>query len=139
MHYPPSITSLTFYYTACPLLHCPRSSTLSTVYYIIHLLLHCPPFAMHYPPFITSPTFYYTVHSITFAHLLLHCQPIMTHNFYLIHYCVNIGLGNGLLPDGTKPLPEPMLTYPTRHCTTAKRPGMRTLALSTVVSSSSLK
>ena len=22
---------------------------------------------------------------------------------------VNIGLGNGLLPDGTKPLPEPML------------------------------
>ena len=25
---------------------------------------------------------------------------------------VNIGSGNGLLPDGTKPLPEPMLTYP---------------------------
>ena len=24
---------------------------------------------------------------------------------------VNIGPGNGLLPDGTKPLPEPMLTY----------------------------
>ena len=24
---------------------------------------------------------------------------------------VNIGTGNGLLPDGTKPLPEPMLTY----------------------------
>ena len=24
---------------------------------------------------------------------------------------VNIGWGNGLLPDGTKPLPEPMLTY----------------------------
>ena len=24
---------------------------------------------------------------------------------------VNIGSGNGLLPDGTKPLPEPMLTY----------------------------
>ena len=24
---------------------------------------------------------------------------------------VNTGLGNGLLPDGTKPLPEPMLTY----------------------------
>ena len=23
----------------------------------------------------------------------------------------NIGSGNGLLPDGTKPLPEPMLTY----------------------------
>ena len=24
---------------------------------------------------------------------------------------VNIGKGNGLLPDGTKQLPEPMLTY----------------------------
>ena len=24
---------------------------------------------------------------------------------------VDIGLGNGLVPDGTKPLPEPMLTY----------------------------
>ena len=24
---------------------------------------------------------------------------------------VNIGSGNGLLPDGTKPLPEPMFTY----------------------------
>ena len=24
---------------------------------------------------------------------------------------VNIGSGNGLLPDGTKPLPEPILTY----------------------------
>ena len=24
---------------------------------------------------------------------------------------LNIGSGNGLLPDGTKPLPEPMLTY----------------------------
>ena len=24
---------------------------------------------------------------------------------------VNIGLGIGLLPDGTKPLPEPMLAY----------------------------
>ena len=23
----------------------------------------------------------------------------------------NIGSGNGMLPDGTKPLPEPMLTY----------------------------
>ena len=25
--------------------------------------------------------------------------------------CVNIGSGNGLLPDDTKPLPESMLTY----------------------------
>ena len=28
---------------------------------------------------------------------------------------VNIGSGNGLLPDGTKPLPEPMLTYHQWH------------------------
>ena len=25
-------------------------------------------------------------------------------------YCVNIVSGNGLLPDGTKPLPEPIMT-----------------------------
>ena len=25
--------------------------------------------------------------------------------------CVNIGSGNGLMPNGTKPLPELMLTY----------------------------
>ena len=30
---------------------------------------------------------------------------------YGIGYLVNTGSGNGLLPDGTKPLPEPMLTY----------------------------
>ena len=28
---------------------------------------------------------------------------------------VKIGSGNGLLPDGTKPLPKPMLTYHKRH------------------------
>ena len=27
------------------------------------------------------------------------------------YFYVNIGSGNGLLPDGTKPLPEPVLTY----------------------------
>ena len=27
------------------------------------------------------------------------------------HIWVNIGSGIGLLPDGTKPLPKPMLTY----------------------------
>ena len=27
---------------------------------------------------------------------------------------INISSGNGLLPDGTKPLPEPMLTYDQR-------------------------
>ena len=30
---------------------------------------------------------------------------------YDIDIWVNIGSGNGLLPDGTKPLPEPMLAY----------------------------
>ena len=25
--------------------------------------------------------------------------------------CINFGWGTGLLPDGTKPLPQPMLTY----------------------------
>ena len=28
---------------------------------------------------------------------------------------VNIGSGDGLLPDGTKPLPEPVLTYHKSH------------------------
>ena len=28
-----------------------------------------------------------------------------------VEICVNIGSGNGLLPDGTKPLPELVLTY----------------------------
>ena len=27
-----------------------------------------------------------------------------------VQWLVNIGSGNGLVPDGTKPLPEPMLT-----------------------------
>ena len=30
---------------------------------------------------------------------------------YATEIWVNIGSGNGLLPDGTKPLPEPILTY----------------------------
>ena len=32
-------------------------------------------------------------------------------NHVAIWILVNIDSGNGLLPDGTKPLPEPMLTY----------------------------
>ena len=42
---------------------------------------------------------------------------ILTHGGLVMPYgdinMVNIGSGNGLLPDGTKPLPEPMLAY---HC-----------------------
>ena len=33
-----------------------------------------------------------------------------THDLTLTWILVHIGSGNGLLPDGTKPLPEPMLT-----------------------------
>ena len=29
---------------------------------------------------------------------------------------VNVGSGNGLVPDGTKPLPKPWLTYPSDLC-----------------------
>ena len=35
----------------------------------------------------------------------------LTHWVLVAEIWVTIGLGNGLLPDGTKPLPEPMLTY----------------------------
>ena len=35
----------------------------------------------------------------------------LTHYGLVMPHGVNIGLGNGLLPDGTKPLPEPKLTY----------------------------
>ena len=38
----------------------------------------------------------------------LACQDVMT--LYGVMELVNIGSGNGLLPDGTKPLPEPRLT-----------------------------
>ena len=43
-----------------------------------------------------------------FRDVLTHCGLVMP---YVDMCLVNIGLGNGLLPDGTKPLPEPMLTY----------------------------
>ena len=39
----------------------------------------------------------------------IHCD-LMT-PYVDIDLKVNIGSGNGLLPDGTKPLSEPMLTY----------------------------
>ena len=41
--------------------------------------------------------------------LLTHCGLVTP---YIASWnWVNIGSGNGLLPDGTKPLPEPILTY----------------------------
>ena len=33
----------------------------------------------------------------------------------VLQVCVNTGSGNGLVPDGTKPLPDPMLTYQYGH------------------------
>ena len=40
--------------------------------------------------------------------LLTHCGLVTP---YGIRYLGNAGSGKGLLPDGIKPLPEPMLTY----------------------------
>ena len=42
---------------------------------------------------------------IGFKHIVAYWRHVSTWNW------VNIGSGNGLMPDGTKPLPEPMLTY----------------------------
>ena len=48
---------------------------------------------------------------------MLHCispwnQLIVAYWCHMVtQIWVNIGSGNGLLPDGSKPLPEPMLTY----------------------------
>ena len=39
-----------------------------------------------------------------------HCDLVMPYNV-AIEIWVNTGSGNGLLPDDTKPSPEPMLTY----------------------------
>ena len=39
---------------------------------------------------------------------LTHCGLVMPHGIIYLH---QHGSGNGLLPDGTKPLPEPMLTH----------------------------
>ena len=35
----------------------------------------------------------------------------LTHLRHMVTHGVSIGLGDVLLPDGPKPLPEPMLTY----------------------------
>ena len=43
-----------------------------------------------------------------FQFVLTHWGPVTP---YGANIWVNIGSGNGLLLDGTKPLPEPMLTY----------------------------
>ena len=45
--------------------------------------------------------------SFIFVLLILHCGPV---GHIAIWICVNMGSGDGLVPDGTKPLPKPMLT-----------------------------
>ena len=56
---------------------------------------------------------------------LMWCHPDVCHWYFCccLHQCilqpwswVNVGSGNGLIPNDTKPLPEPMLTYPTDLC-----------------------
>ena len=51
----------------------------------------------------------YQVH-IT-LHPLTHCDLAIQSSDITSWILVNIGLSNGLLPDGTKPLPEPILIY----------------------------
>ena len=46
-------------------------------------------------------------------HLLWNCPNI--HVTGLHWWSVNVGSGNGLVPSGNKPLPEPMLTQISRH------------------------
>ena len=42
---------------------------------------------------------------------LTHCSIGIVLDLGALEIFVNTGSGNGLLPGGTKPLPEPMLTY----------------------------
>ena len=50
--------------------------------------------------------------SITFESQKTIHEPLLTHWHHMVmEIWVNIGSVNGLLPDGTKPLLEPMLTY----------------------------
>ena len=53
----------------------------------------------------TGPERFYWSQAIRPVLNLAHCGLVN------IELQVNIGSGNGLLPDDTKPLPEPMLTY----------------------------
>ena len=47
-----------------------------------------------------------------YLHCLLFLNPLPPNDviWQQISWSVNNGLDNGMLPDGTKPLPEPMLT-----------------------------
>ena len=53
---------------------------------------------------------YITLHPLTYCDLVIQSSDITS------WILVNIGLGNGLFPDGTKPLPEPILIYHQWEC-----------------------
>ena len=44
------------------------------------------------------------------SNLVNHCEISQVHATELHWWLVNIGSGNGLVPSGNKPLPEPMFT-----------------------------
>ena len=48
-------------------------------------------------------------HLIMIAFIII--NPLWPSDSIWLDNSVNIGCGNGMLPDGTKPLLEPMLTY----------------------------
>ena len=59
--------------------------------------------------FITPSEFVYSPSMCCFRNSLYLIVPHLRH--MTSEKLVNIGSGNGLLPDGTKPLPEPMLSH----------------------------
>ena len=50
----------------------------------------------------------------TALHNIIYCGLVLLYNLSFIFE--NIDLANGLLPDGTKPLPKPMLIYCQLFC-----------------------
>ena len=69
------------------------------------------------PELLFCITSFKSIHSKLLPHLqgtneLIHITQSSFIGWHMVtQIWVNIGSGNGLLPDGTKPLPEPMLTY----------------------------
>ena len=79
----------------------------STVVVIYNIIIHRTMLWL-YPTALIAPTQCYTRLFL----LMIHLRPIPLTHWGVVtpENWVNIGSGNGLLPDGTKPLPEPMLT-----------------------------
>ena len=54
----------------------------------------------------------FNIHTVTVGELSTNVVLALDYLEYRVtEIWVNIGSGNGLLPDGTKPLPEPVLAY----------------------------